>query len=76
MTTPTSAQQRAGMAQWRSAAKELARVGQAELEHVDRGRVAADLEDACVASALAARLLPQTSGLIDQQRWLHRRTRA
>ncbi len=76
MTTPTSAQQRAWMAQWRSAAEELARVGQAELEHVDRWRVAADLEDACVASAREARLAPPSSGLIEQQRWLHRRMRA
>ena len=76
MTTPTSAQQRAWMAQWRSAAKELAHAGQAELEHVDRGRVAAGLEDARVSSAREALLLPQTSGLIDQPRWLHRRMRA
>jgi len=34
------------------------------------------MEDACVASARAARLLPQTSGLIDQQRWLHHRKRS
>jgi len=75
MTSPTSAQQRAWMAQWRSAAVELARVGQVERAHVDLGRVAADLEDACVASAREALLSPPTSGLIDQQRWLHRRMR-
>ncbi len=72
MNPPTPAQQRAWMAQWHSAAVELARVGQAELTHVDLSRVAADLEDACVASAREARLAPPSSGLIDQQRWLHR----
>ena len=76
MTTPTSAQQRAWMAQWRSAAGELARVGQAVLEHEDNGPVAADLEDASMASAREARLSPPSSGLIDQPRWLHRRMRA
>ena len=76
MTSPTSAQQRAWMAQWRSASVELPRVGQAELESVDAWRVAADLEDACVASALEASLASPSSGLIDQQRWLHRRMRA
>jgi len=76
MTSPTSAQQRAWMAQWRSAGVELARVGQAELTHVDLWRVAADLEDACVASAREARLASPSSGLIDQQRWLHRRARS
>ncbi len=63
------------MTQWSSAAVELARVRQAELEHVDFWRVAADLEDACVASAREARLAPPSSGLIDQQRCLHRRAR-
>ena len=63
------------MAQWRFAAVELARVGQAELSHVDLWRVATDLEDACVASARDGRLAPASSGLIDQQRWLHRRAR-
>jgi hypothetical protein len=63
------------MTQWSSAAVELARVRQAELEHVDFWRVAADLEDACVALAREARLAPPSSGLIDQQRCLHRRAR-
>lgn len=76
MKSPTSAQQRAWMAQWRSAAVELARVGQAELTHVDPWQFAADLEDACVASAREARSALPSSGLIDQQRWLHRRARA
>lgn len=76
MNAPTSVQQQAWMAQWRSAAVELARVGQAELSNVDLSRVAADLEEACVASARADQLAPATSGLIDQQRWMHRRIRA
>ena len=75
MSPPTSAQQRAWMAQWRSAAVELPRVGQAELEHVDRWRVAADLEDACVASAREASATSPSSGLVDQQHLLHRRMR-
>jgi len=76
MTPPTSVQQQLWMAQWRSAAVELARVGQAELSSVDLWRVAADLEDACVESARADQLAPASSGLIEQQRWMHRRTRA
>ena len=76
MTSPTSAQQQAWMAQWRSAAVELARVGQSELMQVDLWRVAADLEDACVSSARAVALTPASSGLVEQQRWLHRRSRS
>ncbi len=76
MTLPTTTQQRAWMAQWRSAAVELARVGQAELRVVDLWRAAADLEDACVESARAAHVEPSVSGLVEQQRWLHRHTRA
>ena len=76
MTPPTAAQQQAWMAQWRSAAVELVRVGQAELAHVNLWRVAADLEDACVTSARAAALTPPSSGLVEQQRWLHRGLRA
>ena len=34
------------------------------------------LEDACVASAKEALLAPPSSGVIDQQRSLHRRMRA
>lgn len=64
------------MAQWRSAAVELARVGQSELMQVDLWRVAADLEDACVSSALAVASTPASSGLVEQQRWLHRRSRS
>ena len=76
MTPPTVIQQRAWMAQWRSAAVELARVGQAELRVVDLWRAAADLEDACVESARADQITPRLSGLIDQQHWLHRQARA
>jgi hypothetical protein len=64
------------MEQWRSAAVALARVQQAERVSVDLARVAADLEDACRIAALAAQRGPQTSGLIEQQRWFHRRGRA
>ncbi len=63
------------MKQWRSAAVELERVRLTELSAVDLARVAADLEDACITSALAARD-SRTSGLIEQQQWLHRRPRA
>lgn len=76
MTPPSSAQQHAWMAQWRSAAVALARVGQSELMHVDLWRVAADLEDACVSSARAAAMTSASSGLVEQQRWLHRRARS
>ena len=63
------------MQQWRSAAIEMERVRLMELSAVDLARVAADLEDACLASAIAARD-SRASGLIEQQRWLHRRTRS
>lgn len=76
MTLPTTTQQHAWMAQWRSAAVELARVGQAELSLVDLWRAASDLEDACVESARADHVDPSVCGLIEQQRWLHRRARA
>ena len=76
MTPPTSVQQQLWMAQWRSAEVELARVTQAERSSVDLWRVAADLEDACVVSARAHQMARAWSGLIEQQRWLHRRTRA
>lgn len=74
MIPPTTAQQLAWITQWRSAAVELARVRQSELAGVDLARVAADLEDACVASARDAEDT-QTSGLVDQQWWLHKRRR-
>ena len=75
MILPTAVQQHAWMLQWRSAAVELERVRLHELAAVDLARVAADLEDSCVVSALAARD-SQGSGLIEQQRWLHSRRQA
>lgn len=58
------------MAQWNAAAVALARVRQSELADVDLARVAADLEDACLASVRAQGPAP-TSGLIAQQRLFH-----
>jgi hypothetical protein len=75
MTAHTLAQRQAWMAQWRSAAIELARIGQRELEHADLWRAAAELDEACIAAAQAASLGPQTTGLIEQQRWWHGRAR-
>ena len=72
MTAPTDAQRRSWMAQWHSAAIELARVRQSELSQTDLARVAADLEDACLAAA-SVRGRSTTSGLIEQQRLLHSR---
>lgn len=74
MISPTTSQRNAWMMQWRSAAIELERVRLSELDSVDLARVALDLEDSCVVSALAARD-SQESGLIEQQRWLHRHRR-
>ena len=76
MTPPTAAQQQAWLAQWRSASIELPRAVQAQLLAVDLWRVAADLEDACVASASAERRVAGLSGLVEQQRLLHRRRNA
>ena len=73
MSIPTVDQQRRWMAQWRSATIELARIGQTELSQVDLWRVALDLEDACLASAHLAAAAPGSSGLVEQQRWLHGR---
>ena len=72
MMTPTDAQRRAWMAQWRSAAVALERVRLQELAAADLARIAADLDDACLASARSGDLEP-TSGLIAQQRVLRRR---
>ena len=71
MIQPTDEQQRAWMAQWRSAAVALARVRQAELADADLARIASDLEDACLASA-RARGPAATSELVEQQRILRR----
>lgn len=75
MTQPTDAQRRAWMAQWRSASVALERVRQGELATADLARIAADLDDACLASA-RARGAALTSGLVAQQRALHRLPRA
>jgi hypothetical protein len=71
MTAPTDAQRQGWMAQWRSAAVALERVRLQELGTADLGRIAADLDDACLASA-RANGSTLTSGLIEQQRVLHR----
>ena len=75
MTQPTEAQRRAWMAQWRGAAVALERVRLAELSTADLGRIAADLDDVSVTAA-RTRGLALTSGLIAQQRILHRRPRS
>jgi hypothetical protein len=59
------------MRQWRSAAGALEQVRRAELRQVDLARVAADLEDACLASLQGDPPGP-TSGLVIQQRLFHR----
>ena len=59
------------MAQWRSAAVALERVRLEELRTADLARIAADLDDACLAAMRAHGSVP-TSGLIEQQRFLHR----
>jgi hypothetical protein len=70
MTTPTDAQRQGWMAQWRSAAVALERVRLDELRTADLARIAADLDDACLASMRAHGSEP-TSGLIEQQRIFH-----
>jgi hypothetical protein len=72
MTTPTDEQRRAWMAQWRSAAVALERVRVQELDTADLSRIAADLDDACLATVRARGPEPY-SGLIEQQRILNRR---
>jgi len=59
------------MAQWRSAAIALQRARLDEVRGADLGRIARDLEDACMAAA-GERAASRTSGLIEQQRALHR----
>lgn len=63
------------MAQWRAAAVALERVRLAELGTADLARIAADLDDASIIAA-KARGLEVTSGLIAQQRLLHRGPRS
>ncbi len=58
------------MAQWRTAAIALERIRIQEIRVLDLARVAADLDDACLASVQTAGPQP-TSGLIAQQRILH-----
>ncbi len=60
------------MTQWRNAAHELERVRREELAHTDSRAVAQQIEDACRA-AIALNPPQPTSGLILQQRFLHRR---
>lgn len=72
MTIPTDAQRRAWMTQWRSAAVALERIRLQELQAADLARIAADLDDACLAFVRGPGPAP-TSGLIAQQRFLHRR---
>ena len=71
MTGPTHDQRLAWMAQWRSAAIALQRARLDEVRGADLGRIARDLEDACMAAA-GERAASRTSGLIEQQRALHR----
>jgi hypothetical protein len=71
MVTPTDAQRRAWMAQWRRAGPALERVRLDELFSAKLSRIADDLEDACVASVRATPPGP-VSGLIAQQAALHR----
>lgn len=69
--TLTAADRLAWMAQWRSAAIELAQVRCAEIATADLGTVAAQLEDACLAS-LQTKPPGPTSGLVIQQRLFHK----
>jgi hypothetical protein len=72
-TSPEQA--RAWIAQWRSAAIALERVKADEVAHANCIVIAAQLED--VSLAAIARNPPRpTSGLIEQQRILHRVRRA
>jgi hypothetical protein len=72
MTQPTAAQQRAWMAQWRSAAVALERVRVDEMLRADLGSIARDLEDVSLVAA-PDRARATTSGLIAQQALLHGR---
>jgi len=74
MATPTEAQRRTWLAQWRSAAVALERVRLDELRTANLTRIAADLEDACMASVRANAPAP-TSGLVAQQVLLQRQRR-
>ncbi|MGQ0765958.1 MAG: hypothetical protein ACT4OZ_09855 [Gemmatimonadota bacterium] len=67
MTDPFLEHQRRWISQWRSAAIALEKVRYAELLDADLGRIALQLDDACL-HAIRARSQQITSGLIEQQR--------
>lgn len=69
MTVATDAQRLAWVAQWRAAAVALERIRLTELAVADLGRIAADLDDACLAASRARGHEPG-SGLVTQQRLL------
>ncbi len=71
MTEPTAAQRRGWMTQWRLAGPALERVRLQELSVANLGRIAADLNDACIVAA-STRALSTTSGLVAQQYFFHR----
>ncbi len=73
MIAPTEAQRHGWMAQWRAAGPVLERIRLLELATADMGRIAAALEDACLAGVRAADP-GRVSGLVEQQRFLHRRS--
>ncbi len=70
-TPPTNAQKRRWIEQWRSAGVALARVRAEELQRVDLLEVSVQLEDASRMAIARHPPLP-SSGLIEQQRILHR----
>lgn len=70
MTTPTPDQQRAWMAQWRTAGPALARIRAEEVQQVDLAAVIVSLNDAYRA-ARAMAMPTSPSGLIEQQRLFH-----
>lgn len=71
MMPPSEAQRRAWMEQWRAAGPALEQVRLHELATADLGRIAAALEDACLAAVTAADPA-RISGLVVQQRLLQR----
>lgn len=73
MIARTEAQRHEWMAQWRAAGPALQRIRLLELATADLGRIASALEDACLEGVRA--LDPERiSGLVEQQRLLHRRS--
>jgi len=67
---PTDHQQREWMAQWHSAAIELARVRLAELASADLARVASDLEDARLRTCSAEDLIVHKAFAARPQDWV------